>query len=146
MGAAEQSAAFVMAIGTAPVAFTERRGALPHRSGDKHMARAPVPTPVNGDSKPADTRLEVADVKDEGVIAQAAEQSAGAENAAANEAGVDAQANVNAVTVEVRVLHDHLDHSANAVAVLPAEDAAAAVAAGWADDSAAAVAYAKSLG
>lgn len=28
MGAAEQSAAFVMAIGTAPVAFTERRGAL----------------------------------------------------------------------------------------------------------------------
>lgn len=109
------------------------------------MAKAPVPTPVHGDSKPAETKQEVADVKDEGVIAQAAEQSAGAENEAANEDGADAQADINAATVEVRVLHDHLDHSANAVAVLSAEEAAAAVAAGWADDSAAAVAYAKSL-
>lgn len=105
------------------------------------MAKAPVPTPVNGDSKPTETKQEVADVKDEGVIAQAAEQSAGAEN----EDGADAQADINAANVEVRVLHDHLDHSANAVAVLSAEEAAAAVAAGWADDSDAAVAYAKSL-
>lgn len=110
------------------------------------MAKAPVPTPVNGDSKPAEIRPEMADVNAEVVITGMGPlATTRSPNEVANQADADAQAGGDAATVEVRVLHDHLGHSANAVAVLPAEDAAAAVAAGWADDSAAAVAYAKSL-
>lgn len=106
------------------------------------MAKAPVPTPVNGDSKPADgaetgaTAATVTAIAEPGAVADA-EQDAEHKP----EQPIEAEA---AADVEVRVLHDHLDHRANDVATLSAHDAEVAVKAGWADADPDAVAYAKS--
>ncbi len=112
------------------------------------MAKAPVPTPVQGDSKPAEAAQAQAE-------AQVIETPAADAGAAAPEAAVraevgDAKPEIQPdleeeAPVEVRVLSDHLDFVSNSVATLSATDAAAAVAAGWADADPAAVAYAKAL-